>query len=451
MPDDGIRRIWIGKQANESTLTTMAKMILCTNFKGKTPTQRVTPVEYGDGLTSEYSTITTTRSGEIEVSAYVRHQYLPWLLLGCLGAPTSTLVASSGGDEDVQTVAFTGTWANGDTYTLTIDGFTTGNITYNTTAATHRTNIITAVAALPNVVTAADTGTVNIVVGLPSGTPHTYTLTCADEFINRKMFKYTATIVAQAAGDGAITVTHTTPGEGAYDHVFTGGGASKPFVTIVEYDGVDYTIYKGFAADEWKFEWGQSDAMKFTMKGVCADAPTHASSLPSYCAPVLVRHAYVEPVDPTQIAVSHLGGSYTLMKSGSLMGKNNRAPIHALTGTDIDAVRVGEGRMSGSFDFKARYTAYTGSALEKYETSADPTSLILTCTSTTTIGDAGAQNPTTTIQALNPAFDDGERNPFATPYETEIDMKGKLLHDPTDTTYVRITVRNEEPYIRTPT
>lgn len=444
MPDDGIRRIYIGKQDDESTLTAFAPIILCTNFKGKTPTGRITPMEYGDGLTSEYSTITTTKSGEIEVSVYVRHQYLPWLLLACFGAPTSTMV--SGGDEDLQTVTFAN-MAQNDTFKLLIDGFYTGTITWGASAAATQTAIQAGVTACKSVVSAT-----NLVVGLPSANDDgTFTLTCADEFVNRNLPLVTATIISAADPTATMSVAHSTVGEGSYDHVFLGGAASKAFVTLVEYDGVDYTIYKGFAADEWKFEWGQTDAMKFTMKGVCATAPTHATSKPAYCADALVKYEYVEPVDPTQIVVTHLGGTYELMRGGSITGKNNRAPIHAMRGATIDGVRVGEGRMSAAFDFKARYIAYTGSALEKYETSADPTSLILTCTSTSTIGDAGAQNPRTIIQALNPAFDDGERNPFATPYETEIDMKGKLLHDSTDTTYIRVTVRNERYRIGTPT
>lgn len=114
---------------------------------------------------------------------------------------SGTGVATLGGANEVQTVTITGT-PTGGSFTLTLDGATTGAIAYNATASA----VATAVAALPNV------GTGNVAGGggaLP-GTP--VTLTFQGSLAKRNVNQMTAASSLTGGTNPAVAVTTTTAG-----------------------------------------------------------------------------------------------------------------------------------------------------------------------------------------------------------------------------------------------
>src|SRR5207253_5230314 len=138
-----IRQLYVGREGTDGTTALMLRAILCTNFEFTPDISQESSQEYGGNLATDFNLARGTSSGKFSVDLLMRMDQLGWFLASGIGSPTSTLLAGSGASE-VQVLNFTGTWGNSDTFQIIIGGYSTAAITYSTTAATLRTNIINA-------------------------------------------------------------------------------------------------------------------------------------------------------------------------------------------------------------------------------------------------------------------------------------------------------------------
>lgn len=447
---DSDRRVWIGRETTEGTTAKYFRMIPCASFKPNDVDNRITPREYAGNLVTQLATVRATKHGELDMTFYARLDHLGWLLCSAIGAPTSTLTGS--GTNNVQTLNFTGTWANADTFTLTIDGHTTGNIAYNTVGATIQSSIVTALntSNMPSTVSASTAGTGNVSVAAGSGgAAQTVALTFQNNLAGVKMPLIVVTKISSTSGTVGAT-TNTTPGVGAYTHTFTAGSSNKPSLSVIFYDGVSYKTYLGASINTWDLDWTLNDAVKFSCKMI-ARSVTNSATKPvpvggGITIPDLVNANYVHPVDPTQLVLTHMGGNFTLMKNGKFSAKNAREALHVINSglsSPTDMVRATEGFIEATFDYTARYNAHTGSPYEAFLANSDPTSLVLKGTTTDTIG-SGSINPYMQLAVNKPRFEDGTLDPMKA--ETEQQIKGRALYTSSDaTTPFTVTLVNEVP------
>lgn len=444
MPNtDGLRQIWVGRETTEGTAPTYMRMIPCSSYKPTLKDQRITPKEYQGTRIRQLNTTRAMKHGEVDFTVYARYDLLGYLLSGILHNPTTT--ATGAVTSNVQTLNFTGTWANADTFTITVDGYTTASISYNTTAATFRTSLVSALTLLPSLGSASNTTTGNLQVGLPSGTTtNTVALTFQNTLSGANMPLITMTVVSSTAGTVAAT-TNTTPGVGAYSHVFLAGAASVPTLTIIDYDGLQYYTRSGVGLTSMDLDFSLTDCVKCSFKGI-GKFETKAASKPAACADA-VNAAYNHPIDPASLTLTHLGGSYTVAKGGKISVKQPRQNIHALGTGSTDSIRVTEGESETSFDLTSRLIATSATAYDKFIANTTPTSLSVIGTDTTAIGAASV--PTCTINIPKPWFEDGQRE-FAPDNEPTQTLKGAALYDTTTGTNLKITLLNEIKTYATP-
>jgi len=251
LSQDSRRALWLGVEDVEGILANQLFMVPCMSFTKEAQDTRLRVKEMKNTRIRDGKTVRALRHMSYKMGLLGRYDLSAIPFNSLLGTPSIAAHTSSTQTTNVQTITFAGTWANADIFTLTIDGYTTQNIVYSTTAATLRTNIVTALntANIPSVVTASNaTSTDNILVGLPSGTTSgTVTLTASDNLASYAMPAITATKVSSSAG--TVTVANTTPGAGAYDATFTGGGSGMPTVSAVWFDGVSFKQYLGGSAN----------------------------------------------------------------------------------------------------------------------------------------------------------------------------------------------------------
>lgn len=448
--DTGLRHVWAGLQLlsggsswnapggtlNEPTYTRLMK---CLNFKFTPRVNYITPEEYGPDFQVEFDAVQGTKFGEFDITVGAHYDDLGMFLYNMAGTPTRTAVGSHS-TSDSYTLTFGGSWVNAETFTLTIDGVTSGNIAYNSVASTLKNSIATALAAMSSIGSAVvDAGTTSN--ALVTGASSPFTITLQDELANVKIpaSAITATVVTSTAG--TISMTKATSGNGAWTWAFPFGQVGKRFIALYEFDGLSYWKYFNCAINSWEMSFGLDDFIRFNAKGVCI-FPVHiGTSLPANLG-AYVDHSYSNnPPDSTTMTITHNGGAYTLAKGGKIAGSAQRINQHAIGANSGDAANITDGKNKAAFDLMARYEGYSGSVLEKYVTNADPTSFIITASSPTTIGVSGGTTPQMVWQGLNPKFVQGEKD--AMQPETTLNMNGKLLYDATDTTFLKVTLRNE--------
>jgi hypothetical protein len=155
---------------------------------------------------------------------------------GAIGAPLQTAGAPVAGTDEVQTVATTGT-PTGGTFKLRFQGFTTGDIAYNASAAT----IDTALELLPSI---GSGGVVCAAGPLPTGV----TVTFSGANLAKKV--QPALEVAENALTGGttptVTVTESTPGVDA-----SGRGAPKGSLLTDTTNGLLYINTGTAQAPTW--------------------------------------------------------------------------------------------------------------------------------------------------------------------------------------------------------
>jgi hypothetical protein len=117
------------------------------------------------------------------------------------GVGPYNIAPTVGGTSEVQTITITGT-PTGGSFTLTLDGQTTGTIAYNAIAGAVQTALI----ALSNV----DTGDVVVSGGPGPGTP--YTVTWGGNYSKENVSTLTATSSLTGGSSPAVAVTTPTPG-----------------------------------------------------------------------------------------------------------------------------------------------------------------------------------------------------------------------------------------------
>lgn len=163
-----------------------------------------------------------------------------------LGRPISSAGAPVAGTDEVQTLTIGGTPEVGSTFRITIEGFKTAPIPWNSTNATLIASIDSALEALPVI----GTGGVTTAAGTVTAGIGTITLTFSGANTAKRdlgqgvVSDFKKADGSASAGTGAIATT--TPGVAA-----TGGGAPKGALLIDTTNGTLYQNTGTAAAPTW--------------------------------------------------------------------------------------------------------------------------------------------------------------------------------------------------------
>lgn len=157
---------------------------------------------------------------------------------GGYGAPLRNAGVPSAGTSGVQTLTFD---ADGGTFKLGFDGYTTAAISWSATNNTLRDNVDAALEALPSI----GTGNVTTAVGTMTAGVGTLTVTFAGA-LGKKAVAVLTVEDNSLTGTGTLTVDETTPGVDA-----TKRGAPKGAKLLDITNGVDYVNTGTEQAPTW--------------------------------------------------------------------------------------------------------------------------------------------------------------------------------------------------------
>lgn len=146
---------------------------------------------------------------------------------GAIGTPLRFAGTPSAGTSEVQTITID---ADGGTFKLAFDGYTTGDIDWDSTNNTLRDNVDAALEALPNI----GAGNVTTAVGTMTSGVGTLTVTFAGALAAKAV--PTITVADNSlTGTGTLSVAETTPGVDA-----TYRGVGKGVLVVDTTNGLLY-------------------------------------------------------------------------------------------------------------------------------------------------------------------------------------------------------------------
>jgi hypothetical protein len=134
MAQESIRRVWIGREVTEGVISPYLRLLPCEDFKPDAKDERFVPKEYYANVrVRERKSVRVKKHSDISFKTLGYFDLTGWLLSSAMGISTDAVNGSATAMPTVsqsQTLVFA-SYGDGDTFSLTFDGYTTPPIAYN--------------------------------------------------------------------------------------------------------------------------------------------------------------------------------------------------------------------------------------------------------------------------------------------------------------------------------